>query len=567
MSPRGFRSTRLFALASVVALAAACSGGSGLSRREGRIEVLLSNTPVQELATFTATIEDVRLNDDVGGTTGNLLGAPVNLELMGLGDRSTLLASSLSKRGTYGSAQITFQEGSLRAISKDGTEIPVVAIENIVNVSLSENAVVARQGFTTVRLNLDLRSSLNDVLSPATLGFAPTATGTGSAAPFELPVDDFRGLVLSSDASNSIITVQSFLDDDLTTPVRSMQVQVDPTAYLEDEADVAFADQASFFAALVQDASLLELHGNQNEKGTFLAKRIEIEDHTGGLDSDDQVKIEGYVLNVDALGSMELVIQEIEQGSTAASSVLGILGDPRNIDVTFDAMMPVFQNLSATASPTALEVGQRVKVKFDDFSASPFRARSVEIVGGAAFDTEITDVQGFMTEVHLTPTDFAVQSGLVDNTETAVQVDIASARLVLDVENQPRLSGVELLAGQGAIIRGSLAGPSNSPVIDATEVRIVPGRFQGYLSSSNPAGSSFEARIAGLPETFGHTAPICNVTIRPECVFRGAAADEVEFFSLYSALAVGDHLEVNVQGIASGQQNEVAAFVIEVVSH
>ena len=566
MSLSGFPSLSAFAFASI-ALVSSCNNGSNAVPADGRAEVFLSSSTGADLASFSGTIEDVRLLTDGGSSTGNLVSTPLEVELVGLGNRNALIASSLTRRGTYQTAQITFSEGSLRALAKNGTEIPVLALGHVLTLPLDQNARIDRRGFATVLVDVDLRGSIDDTLSPLTIAFDPEGTATSPGGPTSFPIDDFKGLVLSSDTASSTIVVQSFRDEDLSVPVRRLEVQVDPTALLQDENDVSFVDEPAFFASLVDDASLLEFHGTQDEAGLVLAQRIKVDDHAGGLDSDERVKIEGYVVGLDTMGTMQLLIQEFEQGAASAAIALSSLGDPSIVDVGFTTMLPVFQNLTSPVSTTSLAIGQRVKVKFDTFTGTPFQATSVEIVEEPTHVVEIDVVSGFTIDVTFDADDYSIQGGLVADETTTVQVDLNTALLVLDVEGRPGLSGIELLPGQRAKITGTLSGPASAPVLDATELRVLPGRFAGSVATTNPAGGSFESHVDALAQDFGPSVPVCNVTIRPECVFRGAANDEVEFFNLYSGLAADESLQLRVQGIASGPQNEVAAFVIEVVSH
>lgn len=565
MSRRGL--LRLRTSVPILALcAAACGGPGGPSAREARVEVLLRSAPTSELGSFVGTLENVRLVSDSGAATGNLLPAPVELELVGLRDRSALVASTLTRRGTYESAELVFRTDSLRAVNKDGTVVPVLALGDTLRVRLAEPAVLPRNGFRQVRVELDLRASTNGALSPATLGFDPVGSGTGSSSAHREPVDDVKGIVLAKDEAAGRLVVQSFLDDDLVRPLRQMEVRLEPGAYLEDEADAAFPDAAAFFAALAVDTTLVELHGTQDENGVCHAARIEVEDQVGGLDADDLVKIEGYLVSVDSLGTLRLFVQDVEQGLSIATGVLSALGDPTVLDVTFDSQVPVLRSQNQASTLAALAVGQRVKVKFEDFLGTPFPARSIEIVAEANVEAEIDAVNAFQLDAFVRPGEFALQSGLVQDVGTPVRIDLLGADLVLDTPARPALSGLDLRVGQSVNVEGTLSGPPTAPVLEADELRVVPGRFHGRVVAAEPASDRFDSTIT-LAQGFGRSAPVSSVVIRPECEFRGDAADAVEFFDLFGSLAPGASLNVDVQGIASGASNEVAAYVIEVVSH
>ena len=561
--------TRLHtALASVCLTAAACSGGGGSPVYTGQVEILLSDAPLQDLSSFTGTIVEARLVSGNGVLTGNLLSAPARFEFLGLQDTSAILVNSSVPADIYSGVELTFDSDSIEAIGKDGVEIPMIIVNPTLAVDLND-PMVGRGQYHRFIVDLDLRASLLDAIHPLALGFDASGSGDASSAPSLEPIGDLKGIVLSMDELNQKLTVQSFYDDDLNQPARVMLVEVDSGAYLQDLTSSSFIDSSAFFSALIVDSTLLEVHGALDEDGVFHAQRIEVEDHNGGMQADEQVKIEGWITSVDSMGAMQVLIQELEQGSAVADPVLSMLADPHNISVSFDPIsVPIFADTSQPTAATSFEVGQPVKIKFSDFVGSPFPAKSIEILGAARFAGAISTLAlpGMLT-VELSPSDFALLGGRVESAVSPVTVDFSVASIVLDIPSRPTLDETQLFGETELVVVGSMSGPTNAALITAEELRVAPGAFQGRILATDAPSASFEASVSDLARPFGPTVPVANVTIDPACAFHGEAASESEFFALYSALQPGEGLSVSVQGIASGLQNEVVAFVIEVVSH
>jgi hypothetical protein len=77
--------------------------------------------------------------------------------------------------------------------------------------------------------------------------------------------------------------------------------------------------------------------------------------------------------------------------------------------------------------------------------------------------------------------------------------------------------------------------------------------------------SSFSVAVGTLDDPFGNnvTSPPFTVDIAPGCVFNKDASSATSFFALFSNLQVGEELEVEVNGIGSGFQDEILVYELE----
>ncbi len=559
-------------LASLLVLgAASCGGGGGGgggSNAPAAVDVLIRDAPVDDLSSFSITVAELRLLDGLGAPSANLLSAPVTLELLGLQTSSAWVASVAPPTGTWSGLRVAFTPGSSVARADDGTPVAVTEAATTFDAAFSAPVVTGATGYDRLVVDVDLASSLAGNVTAPPILFDPegtVASSTGSE-----PIDEIKGIVQAIAAGNSELTIDAFADGDLSLPLGEVRVRVSGSTLLLADDDLPFASTAAFFAALVPSQTLLEVHGQLGNQGVVQATRIEIEDQDGGVSSSSVVEIEGRIVGLDTMTStFDLLIQEIEKGGAIANPVLSGLGNPATIAVTYDAMTVFIEDESNQLLTSALlAVGVEVDVKFPTFINPPFAASEVEVDDGEIdYEGFVVDTSGLpqsMT-IQLKASDTAVQAGLVASSSTDVVVDTSSAPFTLDVDDDPSLSPSEVQVGLRVEVKGTLSGPPSAPTIDATEVEVRPGKLEGTVMAVNPGLGFFQVGVSSIDDPFASnvTSGPIDVLIDGAAIFDGDAESQAAFFELFAGLQSGEELEVEIEGIGSGNANEIVAFEID----
>lgn len=575
---------RCACLASVALLSiAACGGGSSGSSSAGmNVDFLVQDGPSDELLSFTAVIEKLRLTS-ANGATANLLGNEVSVEFLGLQSVKAWLVRARPSAGTYSGIEMVFDPASVVAVDKSGTPVAVTVSSSTLTASFTTPLHVGAAGYGRVVVDLDLSLSLSGSVSAPPLDFDAQGSAWCDDGDSSMDIDEIEGIVQSSDfAAQQLVLLSSDDDDgddddgdddgdnndnggdndDDDGPLGPVTVLVQPSTLLLDE-DGQELSNAAFFAALVDDATELEVQGMLAD-GSVLATRIEIE---GQEDEDDQeVEIEGLVASLGPGQQFELLIAEIEEGASIAGPVLASLGDPSSIPVTYDALTEfVFDDSDDLTDAGSLAVGMRVEVEFPSFVSSPFYASEVELDDDTEFEGLISDDSGLPSSIvlHLNPTEPVIRTGQVAAPDTDITVDLTSASVHLDTRSKPGLQSGQLLAGMKVEVRGSISGSATAPTIAATGLVVHAGRFEGTVLWASQSQGRLLALIDELKEPFGNTlttAPF-EVVIAPGCMFDDEAS---AFFELFDALGSGETLRIRVAGIGSGTPDEIDAYEIEV---
>src|SRR6185295_13545718 len=118
--------------------------------------------------------------------------------------------------------------------------------------------------------------------------------------------------------------------------------------------------------------------GTLMQQGLLDARRIRIEDQTGGAGSTDMVRIQGIVLSVGAT-DFHVRLRQVGDGKIPAGPIIDLLVDPRVIDVSFDGSTVFLLGDTGVATSAALEVGRDVDVRFCTFALTPFPACEVDV--------------------------------------------------------------------------------------------------------------------------------------------------------------------------------------------
>lgn len=568
MRPTHSLVVRSAGLAAFVLLSlAGCGGGSGggSNSSSAKVDVLVQDAPSEELLSFTATVQEVRLVSG-GNSTSNLLDGNVTVEFLGLQTSQAWLSRSKVSPGSYDSVELVFDAASVVALDKTGAPVAVTVTSNVLAADFGSTFVVDSSDYGVVVADLDLTSSLSGSVAAPPLLFAPQGSATGDDGSVSSPIDELKGIVKSSDEGNQTFVVDAFADDDLAVPLGEVRVDVQPTTVLLND-DGAVLSNDAFFGALNDGATVLEVHGVLID-GVVQATRIDIEDQQGGFGNGYQVKIEGLVTAIGPGQQFELLMIEIEKGADIAAPALANLGNPASIIVSYDGLtLFVLSDSSTISDDTALTLGGRVKVKFPTFVAPPFYASQVEIEDGPEFEGSITDISGLPDSIvmHLEASEPAIASGQVASSSTDVIVDLTTSSVSLDTNDEPSLQASQLLVGLKIEVHGSISGPPTGPTIASTKLVVHAGRFKGTVLSVSPGTNSFVADVTDLKDPFGDTVTTSpyDVVIDPGCEFDDEASSAAEFFALFQGLNDGETLEVEVEGIGTGNLDEVQGYGIK----
>lgn len=545
------------------------SGGSGATTSATGIDVLVGDAPSDELLAFRARLDSVTLDIAGGGSTANLLAAPLDVEFLGLQNSLLWLASADLAAATYTGARLSFVPGAYQAVAQDGSAVGVVASSHELVVPFATPYVHGTGGYQRVALDLDLVQSLTGSVAAPPLAFAPNGSAAlsfGSSSDDFFAIDEVKGIVQSVDAGHASFVIDAFVDDDLAVPLGAVTVKVSAATLGLDDDGVAFASTQALLAALAPGVTLVEVHGLL-AAGVIQASKVEIEDGGfGGGTSSYVAKIEGRIQALDA-DSFTLLIQEIEQGASIVLPVLASYGNPPAIEVGYSASTPVFLDSSTPTTTAALAVGAKVKVKFAAFVSPPFPAAKIELEDAhPEFEGFVTSIAGLPASftMHVKASEPAVVSGQIASSSTDVEVIVAGAPVFLGTDGKPALAASDLLVGMKVEPQGVLFGTPTAPTIDASKVKVFPGRLEGAVASIQPGSSAFVVSGASIDDPFGAAlggGPI-DVRLAPNCVFDDDASSAASLFALFQSLGGGEVLEVRVEGIATGQPGQVRAYVV-----
>jgi hypothetical protein len=543
----------------------ACSGGSGGSGDPGSgatgFDLLLTDAPADDLLYLRADVTSLALEREDGTFTPSLLAAPLTVDLLALDGVFEWLATGPLPAGTYTGARVGFDGFGFEAADAAGAPVAITATSATLAAPFAAPVVAGADGYVRVDVDFDLLASLTGDVASGTLLLTPSGSASTSPGDDGVAIDEIKGTVTSFQAGAGAIALAAFADGDLAVPLGAVDVTVTPGTLLVDDDGSVFASEASFFASLIAGATLLEVHGNL-VSGAVTATKIEVEDSFGS-GGDVIVELRGKVVDHAPGTSFELLLQEVKKGAAIALPVLAGLGDPASVGVAILPTTRFFLEDSQPTTEASLAVGQTVKVKFVEFATEPFPAFKVEIQNALPrFEGFVTDVSGLPSELvmHLKANQPAILSGDVASTSTDVLVQLDGAGLLLKVDGKPALAPADLLAGLKIEVEATLSGPPDAPVLDAGKVKVFAGRLDDALvGSTAPAAGSFTTFGGDLKDPFGGgvTAGPLTVRIEPGCTFEGDAQSQAAFFALAGSA------EVEVLGIASGQPDEVRAFVVK----
>lgn len=456
MTPHARFLVGAFALALTLPWFAGCGGGGGSSSSGATVDVLVTDAPVDDLLSFSARVESIKLRVDGGSLTSNLLDGSLDVEFLGLAALQRWLGTARIPAGTYSGIELEFVPASYVARDLNGALVPVTATGNELLLTFTAPFTVDATGYRRILVDLDLATSLTGTV-PAWITFDPQGSASDDDGSVEFPIDEIRGRVVAFDAANFEMTVDAFADSDQTVALGRITVTVPQTATLIDDDDASFPDREAFFDALVAGTTFVEVDGNLID-GTVNATVVQVDDNGAG-GGDALVRIEGRILALTGGTTIDLALREIEKGEAVAQPVLAGLGNPASIDVSFNGGTPVFLPEHVPSSTAALAVGQIVKVRFNTFSTEPFPASQIEIEVGRDSLTVVDETNAGELVVHLADL-------------PGVSVTLASAQ---DLSN--------VRSGDALRVRGRLLVRGERATFAAAHVERASERLSGELAA------------------------------------------------------------------------------------
>jgi hypothetical protein len=311
--------------------------------------------------------------------------------------------------------------------------------------------------------------------------------------------------------------------------------------------------------------TLVEVYGSLSQDGVVVADRVEIEDQAGGAGS-DLVRVEGQIVG-SSLNAFMLRVIEIEDGASTAGPIIDGLGSS-DIEVAYDVDTLFIVGRDSLSDSAEVVVGRRVKVEFCSFTTPPFLACIVDVDDETpAFEGAVTDVTGLPGEfvMHMDAGEVAVASGLVQDENTDVTVDLTASSLVLDTDGEPTLVADDVTVGLEAEVEGDFTGLPAAPTLAATSVRIQPGFLNDALVTvADRANARFLTTGGEIVDDFGPnvTPGAQQVFIQPGATFSGDVSSAEELFDLLES-AQGAKALIDVRGLGNDVANEIRAYHVD----
>jgi len=536
-------------LAVLPLLLPACGGGGGGGGGGATADVLIGDAPSDDLLSFSAVVQSVRLQREDLSFTGDLVSS-LEVEFLGLNGALVFLAHGRIPAGTYVALEVGFAPGGyLAQRGDDGSAVTIVASENVYLAPLPAPLAVATGDYVRLTADLDLLSSLSGDASSGSLDFSPSGNGSSDDGSEDAPIDELKGRVLSKDLATRLIRVDGFVGPQSSVHLGTIEVHVGNGAVLLDNDNQSLSVEA-FFAALIAGTSFLEVHGNLALGGTVEATRLEIEDDLGGGGGSNPVRIEGFVTDL-SQGSFGLRIRRIKDGASIAQPVLDGLGNPDTIQVSFDqGTLFVFDTGGLTDSG-ALANGQEVQVRFASFTAEPFAASEIEI-------DDTPGLRGTLGGGGAGPGTLALR---LERGTDALRLDLEEAAIQLALPGTPALEREALQPGLVVEARGRRGADGATLRVERLLVR--PGLLSGAaLVDASAAANDLVVDGGRVVDPFGagvRPGPL-RVLLPDDCAFRGEAASRAAFFERLAA-GIPAGATVDVVGLGTGT-DEVRARIV-----
>lgn len=537
-----------------IALTSSCGGGgSGDDATSGSLGLLLTDAPTDGLSLFSVDVTTIQLRRDDGSLTGNLLAAPRNFDLLGLAGTRSLLGLVDPPPGVYTGVRVSVDPATVLAYDQTGAAVAVTVTRSTDDASflaLDTSNLTVGGSFQDLLIDIDLLKSLRAGSAPGSLVFELEVEAEHEFE--DSSFDEFRGRVVSEDPTANRFVAQ-LLDDTGATSFGQVTVVVDESDVLLGDDKQVLGSVAAFFAALHAGAEV-EVHGSFSGAGLINATRVEIEDSLSF-----PVKIKGDVLAVNSgAQTFSFLWKEVRRGSSLVAPVLAQVGNPRVLEIAWDAGTIFSIEDGGPSTVAGLVPGSEVYVHFLDFSAPmPFLAAGVEFdEDGAEFEGTITDVSGLNGSfvMQLDSDEPAWISGAITGPVTVELGGIG--RIWLDTESEPALQAGDLLVGLKIEVHGLLTGAPNAATISATKLKVKPGSLEGILTSVNGGAGTLSLTIEDLDDPFGGSPPagaiVAEVPSGAYLTGDDGLVTLAGLASLLVGLQAGEFVELRLDGINDG---------------
>jgi hypothetical protein len=168
--------------------------------------------------------------------------------------------------------------------------------------------------------------------------------------------------------------------------------------------------------------------------------------------------------------------------------------------------------------------------------------------------------------MQMDPGELAITSGLVQDENTDVTVDLTGTSIVLDTEGVPGLLTDDMAVGQEIEVEGDITGLPAMPTLNATRVWIQPGYLDdAFVTVADQPNLRFLTTGGEIVDDFGPnvTPGAQQVFVQDGVTFSGDVSNTTEFFALFGT-PQGQTARVDVLGLGSDVANEIRAYHIDV---
>ncbi|HED66794.1 MAG TPA: hypothetical protein ENJ09_14715 [Planctomycetes bacterium] len=545
---------------------AACAGGGGSSSPGGTTSarLLVGSTGDPGLFSLGSELTELRLVDDSGRTTANLLPVPTTVEWVGVGSSPRWLATGSVPEGTYTAIRASFAPGSVSGVDATGARVSLAPTTTTFQAPLIATWTAGGGSPpANLLLDMDLSGSVYRNGSGGGMVLDPDAV---VVLDDQRPIQNVEGTLTSASAFDHRLTIDAYGPSGVG--FGSLDVFVDTTTQLWDGNGVEFLDPDAFFQSLRPGFTMLEVRGTIESTGVMSATVVRILDQGGGP-VPPAVVIEGRVLHNDTgVRRFVLLIRSIASGSAVADPILEDLGSPLSIEVAYDAATRFLDHEGETESPSDLETGELVRVHFPSFDAPPFYADRVEMLEeGRTIEGTVVDVSNLPDSFDMyVDEDEEEDEEEHGNLSGLVTVDLGGADIELDFRGHPTLGADAIVTGVHVRVRGTLGVQTGPQLIHAELVSVKPGHLiDAEVSRADEVAGTFEVRDGRIVQTFGDavTAPPLSIVLAPSARFLQDASSAAEFFDLFDELDADHVLEVKVKGIGTRTAEELEAYEVK----
>ncbi|MFO0980304.1 MAG: DUF4382 domain-containing protein [Planctomycetota bacterium] len=280
------------------AAVAGCSGGGSsttppqgppAARAEGSMALLITDAASDRCSSVSLELTEVTLISTEMGETENLLGEPVQLELLSLSGHQALIALVPVASGPYAAVRVALDPSSVRARDLDGNPVTLNVTRATASTSLEGLAFGITHG-GSARLRIDISADQSLVDHDGELEFALAISADDPDGDVE--VEGVHGRVLEERPDQGRMTLEIRTSDASETAAGILDVVIDDATVLLSDSGQPFPDAGTFFAA-EEVGTMVHAHGHLQQDGSLLAASIEI------AESEPQLAATGVVMALD----------------------------------------------------------------------------------------------------------------------------------------------------------------------------------------------------------------------------------------------------------------------------